>query len=152
MSEGPRRRPQRGPARPPQEAAHTEREPQDWDEPADWDEAPEVDETASAKARDWDESPHVDETADGEAPPERAERRRAGATIVDILGTRAVIGGAIVGAIAVVLIAISLLLIAGENHYRNCVYAAQVKAGNTDAPLARLGRTNEVEGCSHSPF
>ena len=88
---------------------------------------------------DWDE----------EAEP---EPRRSGDRVAGILSSRTAIGGAIVAVAALVLIAISLLLIAGENHYRGCVYAVQVRIGTTDAPLARLGRQSEVANCSRSPF
>ena len=146
MSEAFSRRPQRGRPRPPRESERSvETEPENWDEPADWDDdPPEEDETAA----------HDETVGQGETWSEEGEWHpaAAGRDVGDILRSPAVIAGAFVSVIAIVLIAVSMLLIAGENHYRSCVFAAQVKAGNSNAPLARLGRANEVQNCSHSPF
>ncbi|MGZ4269379.1 MAG: hypothetical protein ACXVSX_09230 [Solirubrobacteraceae bacterium] len=85
-----------------------------------------------------------------ERPP--APRRGAGLTAGEILLSWPVLVGAIAAVLAVVCIAIALILISGENHYRNCVYSVQVRLGDRHNPLDRLGRAAEVKRCSRSPF
>lgn len=49
-----------------------------------------------------------------------------------------------------VLVALSLLWIGGESHYRGCVDAAVARSAGDDA-LSRLVRTRDVESCSRLP-
>jgi hypothetical protein len=58
----------------------------------------------------------------------------------------------IVATIAAVLIAYSLLRVAGEQRYQSCVSATSARLGTASDPLSRLVRTKAVAGCSHSPF
>jgi cobalamin biosynthesis Mg chelatase CobN len=58
----------------------------------------------------------------------------------------------IVATIAAVLIAYSLLRVAGEQRYQSCVSATSARLGTANDPLSRVVRTKAVAGCSHSPF
>ena len=49
-----------------------------------------------------------------------------------------------------VLVALSLLWIGGESHYKGCVDAAVARSAGDDA-LSRLVRTRDVESCSQLP-
>jgi hypothetical protein len=51
-----------------------------------------------------------------------------------------------------VLIALSLLWIGGEMHYRNCLDAAELRVGTGVDDLSRLARSQAVDSCSRSPF
>jgi hypothetical protein len=53
---------------------------------------------------------------------------------------------------ALVLVALSLLWLAGEAHYRGCVEAVEIRNTGDDSKLARLARKEGLERCSRSPF
>lgn len=49
-------------------------------------------------------------------------------------------------------IALALLWSACETHYRACIEAVDVRAGEETSPLARLAREEEADKCTRAPF
>jgi hypothetical protein len=54
--------------------------------------------------------------------------------------------------ILAVIATLSLLWIAGEQHYQSCVQQAVAKSGSADDALTRLVRAQTLNKCSRSPF
>jgi hypothetical protein len=50
------------------------------------------------------------------------------------------------------IIALALMLSAGQQNYQSCVQGVTAKYGSQSDPLARLTRLTEVKKCSRSPF
>jgi hypothetical protein len=88
--------------------------------------------------------PERDEVEVGESGP-----------LIDTTRLRAFARGRValvVALLSLALIVFSLLWIAGEAHYRNCLYAVDVSTrGHTDG-FAQFARANAPKNCSRSPF